>query len=221
MFPNLTTYANQVALYINSGKIMADELSVACRKKMKIGSYTPTLLPDFPGMPDEIPRLQIQTTTGFQLTMSPARIDLTLDMAFGLDKADEDLFFENLNLLLDVLNDYGFDYSRVGILRRFYHVLNDPALLLVDNFGGVRSDGLSDFTVNAVYDAKVSELNCKDMYSISSGVIRGAEPGLVAMRDLNVNPGQSLMTRVKVTEFVQSATLLLTDESIANFAGAR
>ena len=221
MFPNLTTYANQVALYINSGKIMADELSVACRKGMKIGAYTPTLLPDFPGMPDEIPRLQIQTDKGFQLTMSPARIDLTLDLAFGLEKADDDLFFENLSLLLDVLKDYGVSYSRAGALRRFYCVMNKPELLMSECFGNAKSDGLSDFTVNAVYNATVSGLNCKDVYSLSSGIIRGVEPGLVAMRDLNVNPEQGLMTPGKLIEFVQAASVLLTDESIVGFAGAR
>jgi len=221
MFPNLTTFAFQVAIYINSGKIMADELSVACRKKMKMGSFTPTLLPDFPGMPDEIPRLQIQTEAGFQLTMSPARIDLTLDLAFGIENSDENLFFENFYLLLDVLDDFPVEYSRVGILRRFYHVMNNPELLLLKCFNGARSEGLSDFTVNGVYDANVSGLNCKDVYSVSSGVIRGAEPGLVALRDLNVNPGQGIINRVKVINFVQSANALLTDESIAEFAGAR
>lgn len=219
MLPDLTTFANQIALYVNNGKILADELSVACRKGMKIGAYTPTLLPEFPGMPDEIPRLQIQTDRGFQLMMSPARIDLTLDLAFGYEKADADLFFENVRLLLDLLNDYGFDYSRVGFVRRFYHVMNKPEALIAKIFGGLNSEEMADFTVNAIYNESVSGLRCKNVFNIGSGIIRGVEPGLVALRDLNVNPGQEILTRAKVNEFVSSATGLLTGESLAAFAG--
>lgn len=215
----LTTFANQIALYVNSGKILADELSVACRRSMKIGVYSPTVLPDIPGMPDEIPRLQIQSERGFQLSMSPVRIDLTLDVSVGYEKADEDLFFENVRLLLDLLNDYGFDYSRVGLVRRFYQVMNKPGDLVAENFGGRSRDGLSDFNVTAVYDSIVSRLHCKNVFNVGSGMIRGIEPGLVAMRDLNINPGQEIMTRVRVEEFVNSASALLNGESMAAFIG--
>lgn len=186
---------------------------------MKLGNYNPSLLPEFPGMPDEIPRLQIQTDTGFNLSMSNARVDLILDLPFGLEKGDQALFFENVNLLLDILNDHGFDYSRVGLVRRFFHVMNEPEKLIASRFGGREGDDLTDYSVNAMRRANISGVECKNIFNISNGIIRGVEPGLVAFRDLNVNPNQTVFTRVGVQDFVKAANELLTLESLVEFSG--
>ncbi|MFP3369297.1 hypothetical protein [Pseudomonas sp. SIMBA_068] len=219
MFKDLTNFSYQLALFTESGKIMADELSVACRNKMNIGAYTPALIPEMPGMPDEIPRLQIQTDRGFQVGMSNIRIDFVIDLPFGLDSKDREGFIENARRLLELLDERGFVYSRVGFVKKYLKVMPDAGKFLSGLFGGVGGSSLTDFSVNASQRIEVAGKQCNNIFNVGSGVIRGGEVGVVALRDVNIVPGQGSIVKDDVLSFMAEAESILGVESFDEFVG--
>ncbi|HEK1007158.1 TPA: hypothetical protein SMP92_000395 [Pseudomonas putida] len=219
MFKDFTHHAYQAAFFTDKAEIPADEFNVACRKKLKIGNINPSFVPEFPGMPDEIPRLQVQSDAGYTITLSRVRVDVILDRAFGLGAEDKAVFFSNIAAVADILSEYGFKVSRVGLVKRFYKVMGNPQRFVSDLFGGHGGQNLVDFTVNGVLRVDVMGRSCNDIYNISAGIIRGVEPGVVTFRDLTVVPGGEGFTIGEAKEFLLAADEVVSLESMTSFVG--
>ena len=219
MFKDFTQYAYQLAFFTENSEIPSDEFSVSCRKRLKIGVATPSFIPSIPGMPDDIPRLQIQSDLGYGITLRGSRVDLVLDLAFGLAASDKVVFFENAKAMIEILAGHDFNFVRMGFVKRYLKVMDEPAKFISSLFGGRGGQGLVDFSVNGVVETEVLGRKCYDIYNYSTGVIRGVEPGVIAYRDLVTFPGEVALTVEEVEAFIVNAENMLNTESLTRFAG--
>lgn len=219
MFNDFSHYAYQLAFFTENSEIPADEFSVSCRKRLKIGVATPSFIPSFPGMPDDIPRLQIQSDSGYGVTLRGTRVDLVLDLAYGVGGNDKVVFLENATTMIGILAEHNFNFVRMGFVKRYLKVMDEPGKFISNLFGGRGGEGLVDFAVNGVVATDLLGRKCYDIYNYSAGVIRGAEPGVIAYRDLVILPGETALTVEEVEEFIGSADKLLSIDSLSIFAG--
>lgn len=170
-------------------------------------------------MPDEIPRLQIQSETGYVITLSKVRVDVIIDRAYGLSDEDRAQFKANIVTLIGILKEYDFKASRVGLVKRYLKVMENPSRFVSNLFGGKGNESFVDFGVNAVKRTELLARQCNDIFNITSGVIRGAEPGVVAFRDITVVPGQGIIEPDEIKEFIPLADGALSMESLASLVG--
>lgn len=219
MFSDLTHYAYQLAIFTENSTIPPDEFSVFCRKNLKIGNATPSFVPEFPGMPPEIPRVQIQSDAGYSITLSGVRIDLVLDLAFGIGDDEKKSYIDNAKSLASIFDEHGIKISRVGFVKRFLKVIDEPGQRISQLFGGHGGEALVDFSVNSIIRADFHGRRCNDIYNYSAGVIRGVDQGLVAYRDLNIVPGEKALSSAEAIEFIGEADARLTGESLGKFVG--
>lgn len=219
MFTDFTNFAYQLAFFTDGSQIPADEFSVSCRKRLKIGTSTPSFIPDFPGMPDDVPRLQIQSENGYNITLRNSRVDLIVDLAFGLSVEEREVFFENARTMIGILREHDYKFSRVGLVKRYLKVMDDPAKFITDLFGGHGGPRLLDFAVNGVVSTNILGRSCYDIYNYSAAVIRGSESGVVAYRDLVSIPGEVAFSHEEAERFVEEADSRFGPESLSAFVG--
>lgn len=217
MFNDFTHHAYQLAIFIDAGVIAADEFSVACRKKLDIGSFSPQFLPVFPGMPEEIPRLHIQSDSGYAISLSGLRVDLIVDKAYGLSDGDRAIYLNNVEALISILEEAGAAFVRAGLVRRYYKIMSDPARFVSNLFGGKGGKDLVDFGVNGVVRAEFKSRECNSVFNMSAGMIRGVEKGVIAFRDINLVPGETALSAKDAREFVAYAEANLGADSISRF----
>lgn len=217
MFDDFTHHAYQLAFFTDSGSIAADEFSVACRKQLDIGPFTPQFLPAFPGMPDEFPRLQIQSETGYSVSLTGSRVDLIIDKAYGLTEDHKAVFLKNAKSLVALIEGCGATFLRVGLVRRYFKVMERPGRFVSNAFGGKGGEGLVDFSVNGVVRVEFQSRKCNSVYNISSGIIRGSETGVVAFRDINIVPGENALSSGAARSFIDFAESALGLDSMSEF----
>ncbi|MBA1193375.1 hypothetical protein G7007_10940 [Pseudomonas entomophila] len=217
MFRDFTHFAYQLAFFTEKCSIPADEFSVDCRKKLSIGSTNPTFIPDFPGLADEVPRLQIQSDVGYTVTLSNVRVDIIVDLPFGLNEAERNRFLSNAKILAEILGGHEFKFSRIGLVKRYLKTMDNPGQFISQHFGGHGGPRVYDFSVNAVAETDLLGQRCNNVFNFSAATIRGTEKGVVAYRDLNTVTGQKDLSLDSVLEFIVAAEVELSIESLARF----
>lgn len=211
MFANSKPFSSQLALFVKSGTIRADELSFAATN-MNIGEFEPILIPEVPGMPDEFPKLQINTPAGYRLTMSKMRIDFFMELPLGLDESDLVSFERNCDQLLDILAGKNIIYSRVGFVRSSF-ARGVQAPQLVEMLSKIPPAGVSDFFVSYTQKIECIGRVCNDVRNFSNGMNASGEAGVGSVRDINTDPAHEIvMSADDVKAFVVSCTNLFVSQ---------
>lgn len=184
----MTLFSCQLALFVESGSVRADELSVEVRRGMDLGSYEPMLIPEAPGMPEEFPRLQINTSKGYQLTMSKLRIDFFMSLPLGLEDKELTEFHQRASQLLGILGSYGFSFSRVGLICNYFLSSTVSAKDAAQKFLKVDSDDVAElnFSITKRFERGGRLLN--NLYNFASGASAHMGDGYVLVRDVNTVP---------------------------------
>lgn len=188
MFDNIKVYSCQLALFVSAGAIRADELSFAIRSKMDVGEFEPMLIPESPGMPDEFPRLSINTPKGYKLSMSKARIDFLIDLPLGVDEQEFNEFKTACKVLCSILDEKGFKFSRVGFVKTLFESMPRATQFLVQDIARLALQDSTDFSMTISAKRKYEKWGCNSIYSLSNGLRSGSEVGLVVARDVNIGP---------------------------------
>lgn len=221
MLDGLSPYVYQFALFTGAGSIRADELSSEVRKRLDIGDYDPMLIPEQPGMPEEFPRLQINTAKGYRLTMSKARIDFFLDLPLGFEEEDVHKFKVCMEKLLGILHENNFRYSRVGFIKTNFVANSSPAPFFLNAVTNFSPDSVTDVQLAVTKKIMCSKWQCNSLYSYASG-FGGGVVGLLAIRDINTDPAMNyMMGSEDVKDFYMSADAISGVDSLIDFMEAR
>lgn len=211
--------ACQLALFVGSGSIRADELSFEVRKHLDIGEYDPMLIPEAPGMPAEFPRLQISTPKGFQLAMSRARLDFMLSLPLGIDEPDFLGFVDKCGKLLDVLHEHTYRYSRIGFIKTYFADSNNAGGI-VEKLIKVQMGPLDEVNVSLTKKIELEGRKCNSLYNFANGVNASGDFGLLVARDLNTDAGViNSFDSKEAKAFIASVVPLASSESVYEFLG--
>lgn len=218
MFDDLKFFSCQLALFIESGTIRSDELSFEISKNMAIGQYEPMLIPEAPGMPPEFPRLQINTSKGYQVTLSKLRADLVVNLPLGVEDVDLQRFFDEARKLLGILGGRDFRFSRIGYIHNYFWPSAAGAGVVAQSLLKVNRDNISDIqlSVTKKFDADGTTFN--DLYSFANGSSNSWGEGYLVVRDVNNVPRDGLIfTADQVLALMNTARAKVAPNSIAEF----
>ena len=188
MFDKSFFYSCQLALFVGSGTVRADDLSSLIRSRLDIGEYEPMLIPEQPGMPAEFPRLHINTAEGYRLSMSKARIDFILELPLGLDKSHIDSFKVKCEALGSLLGEKGFNFTRIGWVKNAFSQSDTPAQDMIEALAKFSSEQVSDFSMSVTKKVTIGDWCANSLYTITNGVGPAGLTGVVCVRDINNDP---------------------------------
>lgn len=212
-----TEHVIQVALFISGSRIRSDELSLKVRMGLDIGEFEPMIIPDAPGMPDEIPRLNIATPAGYRFSASKSRIDFILDLALGLDEEKFNQYRRNVEALAGIVEGAGARIHRIGLVRTLFFRSEAPQDIIQQGFLKKNVSGLKEANVNIVRDISISGIKGNDLYNIGCGFIIGQQRGISINRDINTDPNIALSWgRDDVMRFYDEAMVISNKESLSN-----
>lgn len=189
----------QLALFLKSANVQLDDLSSKLRSKLTIGDFSTMIMPEAPGMPEEFPRLQVNTPQGYRLTASKTRIDFFLDLPLGIEDRDHEGFRSNCRSLLEVLSDFGCVYVRLGYVKTYFRSDEEPVKTFIDKVTRLPSVGLEEVQFNVTRKSERGGYVYNDVFSFTTAFLN-ARRGMVAIRDLNTDIGIDL----KIVEDVQN-----------------
>lgn len=213
----IRTLSVQLAVFVSSGSIRADELSFAVRSRMDVGEFDPMLIPEMPGMPDEFPRLQINTPAGYRLTMSKSRIDFFLALPLGVDESDSAAFLSNCRSLISILSEKDFVFARVGFVRMFF-AAQAKADFLIDRLMSISSEGITDVSISFTNKVLCSGRQSNNVFGFSTGQNEIGEPGVALNRDVNTDPSSVVgFGGVEMLEYINEANSLTGFDSLQEF----
>jgi hypothetical protein len=220
LISNMNEYVYQLALFMGRGVIRADELSYDVRRRLDIGDFEPMLIPEAPGMPDDFPRLQINSPRGYRLTMSRARVDFFLDLPLGIDADDKAEFFSKCRELLAILDEREIRYSRVGLIKTSFAPGVGAPEFLVSSLTRLPTAGVSDASLSITKKITCSGVRCNSLFNFSNGVLASGQLGLLAIRDVNTDPALNADLALEATShFIAEADAQSGIESILEFVG--
>ena len=213
----IRTLSIQLAVFVSAGSIRADELSFAVRSRMDVGEFEPMLIPEMPGMPDDFPRLQINTSNGYRLTMSRSRIDFFLELPLGIDGTDIECFLAGCRSLVSILTEKDFVFSRIGFVRMFF-VAHVKADFLMNRLMNVPSDGITDVSVSFTQKVLCANKQSNNIFAFSTGQNQIGEPGVAMNRDVNTDPViHSNFEGSDILEYIVEASSLVGIDSLKEF----
>lgn len=217
MLEGIRTLSIQLAIFVSAGSIRADELSFAVRSRMAIGEFEPMLIPEMPGMPDEFPRLQINTSNGYRLTMSRSRIDFFLELPLGVDEGDINNFLASCRLLVSILAEKEFVLSRVGFVRTYF-VSHVKANYLIDSLMSIPSEGISEVSISFTQKILCANKQSNSVFAFSTGQNQVGELGIAMNRDVNTDPKfHSNFGGGDILDYIVEASALVGIDSLNEF----
>ena len=217
MLKGIRTLSVQLALFISSGSIRADELSSAVRNRMNIGEFEPMIIPEMAGMPDEFPSLQINTSEGYRLAMSKSRIDLFLALPLGIDDGDICSFILSCQSLMSILSEKKIVFSRVGFVRLFF-IAQAKADFLIDELMKVSSDDICEVTISLTKKVICANKQSNNIFIFSTGQNDFGESGVAFNRDINTDlSDSSSLDDKEVIDYVLEASALTELGSLKDF----
>lgn len=193
MFDKMFKFSNQLALFVSSGSVRADELSYLVRSKMEVGEFEPMLIPEQPGMPAEIPRLHINTDSGYRLAMSKSRIDLTVEIPFGIMQEEEDRFSKNCAILMSILRERKIDFDRVGWVGSWFAEVDNAGSALASSLLKVADREVSDMNVSITQKKNINDITCNSLFSFANGTHQSGMQGIIVARDVNTVPSNGMV----------------------------
>ncbi|MEN5141102.1 hypothetical protein [Pseudomonas juntendi] len=180
------------------------------------------LIPEQPGMPAEIPRMHINTDCGYRVSMSRARIDLTLELPFGIDAEENVRFYKNCKIFTEILREKAFSFERIGLVGSWFAPTTQSGALIAELLLQVPSNDISDVTLSITKKHSIRDVVCNSLFNFSSAIHQSNLEGVNINRDLNTVPDAGkLFSCDDVGEFVSLFKLETTEDSILEFIKGR
>lgn len=220
MFDDLKFFSCQLALFIEAGSIRSDELSFEISRSMAIGEYEPMLIPEGPGMPPEFPRLQINTSKGYQVTLSKLRVDFVMHLPLGVEGVDLQRFFEEAKKLLGILGGRGFSFSRVGYIHNYFCPSVLGASAIAQSLLKISGESITDLQLSVTKRFEEEGVSYNDLYNFANGSSNPWGDGYLIVRDLNTVPRDGLsFSAERISALMGMARNKVAPDSVARFIG--